>query len=334
GSSSYELLQGSAREADAYAVTGTPSSFAAGRLSFTLGLMGPALSVDTACSSSLVALHLACQSLRRGECHLALAASAQVMAAPHAFVLLSRTGAIAADGRSKTFSANADGFGRGEGVIVLALSRLDQALARGRKVVALIRGSAVNHDGASSGITAPNGTSQQEVLRAALQDAGLAASDVDVVECHGTGTSLGDPIEVHALATVYGEARAGHDPLRIGALKTNIGHLEPAAGLAGVAKVIASLRHHALPPTLHTTPPNPHIDWGALPVRVVNTLEPWAPHRDGSPRRAGVSAFGLSGTNAHVIVEEAPAAETSPEDLSALSPPPALPVLLSAKSES
>jgi acyl transferase domain-containing protein/NADPH:quinone reductase-like Zn-dependent oxidoreductase/acyl carrier protein len=305
GPSDYaSLLQGS-DDADAYEVMGTHASFAAGRVAFTLGLQGPALGVDTACSSSLVALHLACNSLRSGECSLALAGGVQVIASPHPFVALARTHALAPDGRSKTFSANADGYGRGEGVVVLALERLSTANERGHEVLALILGSAINHDGPSSGITAPNGTSQQKLLRTALLDAGLRPEDVDVVECHGTGTSLGDPIEVQALAAVYGEGRASDRPLLLGAVKTNVGHLESAAGLAGVAKVVAAMRHEALPATIHTRPRNPHIDWPSLNVEVVDRMRGW-PRIEGRPRRAGVSAFGLSGTNAHVLVQEAP----------------------------
>ncbi|WP_437952505.1 SDR family NAD(P)-dependent oxidoreductase [Sorangium sp. So ce296] len=333
GASDYAVLQSSAEDAEAYAAMGTAASFAAGRLAFTLGLQGPALSIDTACSSSLVALHLACQSLRQGECDLALAAGVQVMASPEVFVILSRTRALAPDGRSKTFSANADGFGRGEGVVVLALERLRDARANGHPVLAVVRGTAVNHDGASSGITAPNGSAQQKVLRAALDDARLAPTDVDVVECHGTGTSLGDPIEVQALAAVYGEGRAPERPLRLGAVKTNIGHLEFASGLAGVVKIMASLRHGTLPATIHTNPRNPHIDWDALPVRVVDAAEPWERSADGSPRRAGVSAFGLSGTNAHVIVEEAPDPDAPKPARGALPLSGALPFVLSAKSD-
>ncbi|MDI3284215.1 type I polyketide synthase [Polyangium sp. 15x6] len=306
GPGEYDRLPNEGPEAGAHVLTGTQPAFAAGRIAFTLGLQGPALSVDTACSSSLVALHLACQALRRRECNVAIAAGAQVMVGADAFVLLSRTRALAPDGRSKTFSAAADGYGRGEGVVVLVLERLEEALSQGRTVLAVIRGSAVNHDGESSGITAPNGTSQQKVLRAALEDAALAPTDVDVVECHGTGTSLGDPIEVHALSAVYAPERSAERPLLLGAIKTQIGHLEAASGLAGVAKVIASLRHGALPPTLHTTPRNPHIDWASLPVRVVDSLTSWPRHEEGRKRRAGVSAFGLSGTNAHVLLEEAP----------------------------
>ncbi|MDI3284214.1 type I polyketide synthase [Polyangium sp. 15x6] len=331
GPSDYNVLHAAAQEGEAYAVLGTHASFAAGRVAFTLGLQGPALSLDTACSSSLVALHLACQSLRRGECDLALAGGVQVMAAPEAFVLLSRTRALAKDGRSKTFSAEADGYGRGEGVVVLALERLDDALARGREILAIVRGSAVNHDGASSGITAPNGTSQQKVLRAALEDARLSPGEVDVIECHGTGTSLGDPIEVQALAAVYGPGRGLARPLLLGAVKTSMGHLEAAAGLAGVAKIIASFGHDALPATLHTTPRNPHIDWDALPVRVVDESVPWARSDGGHVRRAGVSAFGLSGTNAHVILEEPPRADARAADAPRPSAPQWLPFLVSGR---
>ncbi|WP_394848509.1 amino acid adenylation domain-containing protein [Pendulispora brunnea] len=307
GPSDYELLQSAAHEDAAYAVLGTHTSFAAGRLAFTLGLQGPALSLDTACSSSLVALHLACRALQRGECDLALAAGVQIMSAPEGFVLLSRIRALAPDGRSKTFSAKADGYGRGEGVVVVTLERLRDAHAHGRNVLAVVRGSAVNHDGESSSITAPNGTAQQKVLRAALGDARLDPADVDFVECHGTGTELGDPIEVQALAAVYGQARDGERPLWLGAIKSNIGHLESAAGLAGVAKVVAALQHQALPASLHAGERNPHIDWDALPVRVTDALRPWERRQEGALRRAGVSSFGISGTNAHVLIEEAPA---------------------------
>ncbi|MDI1475030.1 type I polyketide synthase [Polyangium sp. y55x31] len=330
GAGDYGLLHAGAPDVEAYTVLGTNACFAAGRVAFTLGLQGPALSVDTACSSSLVALHLACRALRNGECDTALAAGVQVIAAPEPFVLLSRTRALAPDGRSKTFSAAADGYGRGEGVVVLALERLADARRHGRNILAVLRGSAVNHDGASSGITAPNGTSQQKVLRAALDDARLAPSDVDVIECHGTGTSLGDPIEVQALSAVYGAGRSKEEPLLLGAVKTNVGHLESAAGITGVVKMIAALRHGVLPPTLHTTPRNPHIDWDSLPVRVVDTLTPWPRRADGRPRRAAVSAFGLSGTNAHVILEEPPAEELPPAPASSKASRP-LPLLLSGK---
>ncbi|MFJ7415708.1 SDR family NAD(P)-dependent oxidoreductase, partial [Streptomyces sp. NPDC098077] len=297
--------------ADTYTLTGTLPSFNAGRLSYHLGLQGPALSVDTACSSSLVALHLACEALRSDACELALAGGVQVLADPDSFVALSRSHALAPDGRSKTFSADADGYGRGEGVGVIALMRLSDAVAQNRAVLGVIRATAVNHDGASSGITAPNGSSQQKVIRTALASAGLASADVDYVECHGTGTSLGDPIEVQALAAVYGEDREPGRELGLGTAKSVIGHLESAAGIAGVCKVLASFRHDALPATLNSSPRNPNIAWDSLPVRVVDELEPW--ERDaGRPRRAGVSSFGLSGTNAHVIVEEPPVFEPVP----------------------
>jgi acyl transferase domain-containing protein/thioesterase domain-containing protein/NADP-dependent 3-hydroxy acid dehydrogenase YdfG/acyl carrier protein len=335
GPSEYGRLQRAA-EADTYAVMGTHTAFAAGRLAFHLGLQGPAVCIDTACSSSLVALHLACAALRSGECELALAAGVQVMASPDGFIHLSNTRTVAPDGRCKTFSAAADGYGRGEGAVVLALERASTAVARGHRVLAWIRGSAINHDGASNGITAPNGSSQQKVLRAALADAELAPADVDVVECHGTGTELGDPIEVQALAAVYGEGRPAGRPLMIGTIKTNVGHLESAAGLAGVAKIVAAMQHGALPATLHTRPRNRLIDWDALGVEVVDELRPW-PREDDRPRRAGVSAFGLSGTNAHVILEEAPELVASAEEEPATAEPAGFsgppPVLLSARSE-
>ena len=263
------------------------------------------------------------QALRNQECDLALAGGVSLWPDPDTFVLLSRTRALASDGRSKTFSANADGFGRGEGAVVVALQRLDDALAQRRPILGMVRGTAINHDGASSGITAPNGTSQQKVLRAALEAAGVAANEVDYVECHGTGTSLGDPIEVNAVASVYGAERS--DPLRIGAVKTNVGHLEAAAGLAGLAKVLASFAHEQLPATLHCHPPNPHVDWAGLPVEVVARNLPWP--RTDRPRRAGISSFGLSGTNAHAIVEEPPTVDAPPPR----GRRPAYPVLLSAR---
>jgi polyketide synthase 12 len=335
GPSDYDLLRQGPGEA--YTFIGTQTSFAAGRLAFTLGLQGPAMAVDTACSSSLVAFHLACNALRNGECELALAGGVQVLAAPDVFVQLSRTRALAPDGRSKTFSANANGYGRGEGVVVFALERLSDAKAKGHEILALVRGTAVNHDGASSGITAPNGTSQQKLLRTALDDARLGATEVDFVECHGTGTALGDPIEVQAIAAVYGEGRPSDRPLLLGAVKTNIGHLESAAGLAGVAKVVACLRYQGIPASLHTKPRNPHIDWQNLPVEVVDTFRPW-PHNhvgepnEGVPRRAGVSSFGMSGTNAHAIIEEAPS-----EPVRSLAPEmpiaPELPLVLSGRTQ-
>jgi acyl transferase domain-containing protein/NAD(P)-dependent dehydrogenase (short-subunit alcohol dehydrogenase family)/acyl carrier protein len=323
---------GSIETADAYVPLGTHASFAAGRIAFHLGLQGPAMSVDTACSSSLVALHLATRALRSGECELAIAAGVSVMAAPDSFVHLSNTRAVAPDGRCKSFSANADGYGRGEGVVVLVLAPLSAARARNLEVLALVRGSAVNHDGASNGITAPNGRSQQQVIRAALDDAGLLPADIDVVECHGTGTELGDPIEVQALAAAYAQGRTPERPLQIGTIKTNVGHLESAAGLAGVAKILAAMGRRSLPATLRCTPPNPLIDWDALAVEVVDSQRPWLRRDADTPRRAGVSGFGLSGTNAHIILEEpAPHPELAPTRTATTDA--VLPLLLSARSE-
>ncbi|EDM78860.1 modular polyketide synthase [Plesiocystis pacifica SIR-1] len=328
GPSDYDLLRQGPGEA--YTFTGTQTSFAAGRISFALGLQGPALALDTACSSSLVAFHLAVRSLRARECELALAGGVQILAAPDVFVQLSRTRALAPDGRCKTFSANANGYGRGEGVVVFALERLADAQAKGREILAVVRGTAVNHDGASSGITAPNGTSQQSLLRDALADAELTPTDIDYVECHGTGTSLGDPIEVQAIAAVYGDQRPPDHPLLLGAIKTNIGHLEAAAGLAGVAKVVASMHYGSLPATLHTKPRNPHIDWGTLAIDVVDEHREWPDSETERPWRAGVSSFGMSGTNAHAILEAAPPSAPRPEAMAA--PPPELPLLISGRS--
>ena len=328
GHSDYASLQGDIQRLDAYGVTGTITSFAAGRIAYTLDLQGPALSIDTACSSSLVALHTACQGLRSGECSLALVGGVQVMAAPDTFVKLSQTHALAPDGRSKTFSDAADGYGRGEGCVVIVLERLSDARAKGHPIHALVRASAVNHDGASSGITAPNGTSQRKVIRAALESGRLAPADVDFVECHGTGTSLGDPIEVQALAAAYGEGRGPRDPLLLGAVKTSIGHLESAAGVAGIAKVITSFHHGMIPPTRHSLPLNSHVDWKGLPVEVVTSLREW-PSAAGRPRRAGVSGFGLSGTNAHVILEaDAPELVGPRESL-----PVSVPLLISGRTK-
>ncbi|MDK0524618.1 type I polyketide synthase [Streptomyces sp. ML-6] len=314
---------------DTYTLTGTLPSFNAGRLSYHLGLQGPALSIDTACSSSLVALHLACEALRNDECELALAGGVQVLTDPGAFIALSRSHALSPDGRSKAFSAEADGYGRGEGVGVIAVMRLSDAIEQNRTVLGVIRATAINHDGASSGITAPNGSSQQKVIRAALRSAGLSTEDVDYVECHGTGTALGDPIEVQALAAVYGEGREPGRELGLGTAKSVIGHLESAAGIAGVCKMLASFRKDALPGTRYSSPRNPNIAWDDLPVRVVDELTPWA-RDEGRVRRAGVSSFGLSGTNAHVIVEEPPVVGT-PEPVGVSGGP--VPVVVSGRDE-
>jgi acyl transferase domain-containing protein len=289
---------------DVYSATGTVPNAAAGRISFTFGFQGPCISVDTACSSSLVAVHMACQSLRTGESNLALAGGVNVVLSPDAMVMYSKWGMMAPDGACKTFDAAADGFVRAEGCAVIALKRLADAIAADDPILAVIRGSAVNSDGRSSGLTVPNGPAQQAVLRAALTSARLKPSEIDYVEAHGTGTSLGDPIEVEALGAVMREGRAAERPLGIGSIKTNFGHTEAASGLAGLLKVAMALRHEAIPPHLHFSTPNPGIPWSELPVKVLTKLTAWP--RSAVPRRAGVSSFGFSGTNAHVILEEAP----------------------------
>ena len=289
---------------NSYAGTGSALNMAPGRVSYVLGLTGPSLAVDTACSSSLVGLHLACQSLRQRESSLALVGGVHLMLSPDVMVSFSQARMLAADGRSKTFDASADGYSRGEGCGVVVLKRLADAQADRNTIVGLVRGTAVNQDGPSGGLTVPNGAAQQAVIRRALAAGNVGARDVAYVEAHGTGTSLGDPIEVEALAGVYGEGRAASDPLLIGAAKTNIGHLEPAAGIAGLIKILLAFEHEQIPRHLHFHTPNPHVAWSALPVTVVADPVPWP--RSGRARIAGLSAFGFSGTNAHVIVEEPP----------------------------
>ncbi|RKZ75435.1 MAG: short-chain dehydrogenase, partial [Candidatus Parabeggiatoa sp. nov. 1] len=269
-----KLYANAPEQISAYDGTGNGLCFASGRLSYVLGLQGPNMAIDTACSSSLVAVHLACQSLRAGESDLALAGGVQLMLSPEVSIFLSRSKALSPDGRCKTFDAAADGYGRGEGCGMVVLKRLSDAMADGDNILAVIRGSMVNHDGASSGFTVPNGQAQQALIRQALKNAHVDPSEVDYVETHGTGTALGDPVEVKALGTVLGEGRT--EPLMIGTVKTNIGHLEAAAGIAGLIKVVLSFQHEEIPPHLHFKQPSPHIPWDELPVKVPTAPTQWS----------------------------------------------------------
>ncbi|HZP49265.1 MAG TPA: type I polyketide synthase, partial [Vicinamibacterales bacterium] len=289
---------------DVYIATGNSHNAAAGRVSFTLGLQGPSIAVDTACSSSLTAIHLACQSLRLAECRLALAGGVNTIHSPDSFFAFFKWGMTALDGRCKTFDDAADGFVRGEGCGIVALKRLSDALADGDRILAVIRGSAVNQDGATSGFTVPNGFAQESVIRQALRVGGVEPATVSYVEAHGTGTSLGDPIELEALDAVLGGGRPADRPLVVGSVKTNVGHLESAAGVAGLIKVVLSLQHDEIPPQLHFQRLNARASFRGVPPVVPTSALPW--RASDRPRIAGVSSFGISGTNAHVVVEEAP----------------------------
>ncbi|NEQ52214.1 MAG: type I polyketide synthase, partial [Leptolyngbya sp. SIO3F4] len=303
---------------DMHSASGNAPSTAAGRIAYTFGFQGPTLAIDTACSSSLVAVHMACQSLRLGECDMALACGTNLMLGPEMYIGECRSQMLSTDGLCKTFDIAADGFGRGEGCGVVVLKRLSDAQRDRDTILALIRGSAVNQDGRSGGLTVPNGLAQEQVIGAALNNGQVEPHQLQYVEAHGTGTSLGDPIEITALGNVFGQSHSQEQPLMVGSVKTNIGHTEATAGIAGLIKLVLQLQHDEIAPHLNLSTSNPYIDWEKAPVTIPTTLTPW-PRRQ-TPRLAGVSSFGFSGTNAHVIVEEAPIAVPTQPDVSPESP--------------